>query len=894
MRLNGLKASFLAGVAVFGTAYAAPVLAQASDEASSGGDIIVTARRAEEKLQDVPISITVFNQEQLSKSNVAVATDLATVTPSLSVNQRYGPEKASFAIRGFNQDAASAPTVGVYFAEVVGVRAQGGTTSGNTVGAGAFTDLQNVQVLKGPQGTLFGRNTTGGAVLLVPKKPTDKLEGYVEASAGNYNAWKGTAAINVPISDTFKVRAVVERNKRDGYMKNVSGVPGTTDAFNDVNYTYGRLSVVANLTPNLENYTIFHYSNSDTHGFASRMVGCATPTSSYNPLNTVAGTAGYSGTRHLQATSCAIQVARQNARGDSLYDVESGFPGAYLRVKQWQVINTTTWKASDSLTIKNIFSYGEFREATNFDLGTSNFAVAAVDPSPFPGDTRMGFLATRISPRLTTTGGLPGGLPLFIPAGTNYDRIVLDVAEPGGHNSAQRTVTDELQFQGNVGDKFKYTVGGYLEFSRPLGFSGGRTDIFLDCTNPSLLQCSNPLYFGSIAESATQISFNNHGVYAQGTYKFNDQLSLTGGFRYTFDNTYGFTIGTRATLDPANRNPTSFIDPASGVRIYRNCSDIFHNPTAVPGLDRSSCRYDTSAKSSKPTWVIDLDYKFTPDMMAYAKYSRGYRQGGVNFTNPGLETWEPEQLDAYEVGFKGSFRGQVRGYFNLAAFYNKLKNQQFFAGLVPSAEAAARGVAGGNAIVNAGSSRVYGIEVDAGATLFDQLNLGLSYAYLDSKVTDVAAAALACDGTALGQRICGTNFGQAIPSVSVGSPFTYTPKHKISLSATWNVPLDKRVGDVSIGATLVHQSSSLNDGASPAYVDGYAIGVTPAYSVLNMNVDWKSIGGSAVDASFFVTNLTKTVYNVANTSAWNSAGAAEILLGQPRMWGFRLKYHFGD
>ena len=158
-------------------------------------EIIVTARRVEESLQDVPISMTVLSPEQITDRNIVVAADLATYTPSLSVNQRYGAEKSTFAIRGFNQDQSTAPTVGVYFADVVGVRAQGGTTSGNTVGAGSFTDLQNVQVLKGPQGTLFGRNTTGGAVLLVPQQPQDTLGGYVEATGGDYDMRRVQAAL---------------------------------------------------------------------------------------------------------------------------------------------------------------------------------------------------------------------------------------------------------------------------------------------------------------------------------------------------------------------------------------------------------------------------------------------------------------------------------------------------------------------------------------------------------------------------------------------------------------------------------------------------------------------------------------------------------------------------
>lgn len=108
-------------------------------------------------------------QEQLSNRNVVNAADLD--TPSLSVNNNFGNENASFAIRGF-QDIGTQPSVGAYFADVVVPRGPTqGTQAGDGPGPGSFFDLQNVQVLKGPQGTLFGRNTTGGAVLLVPQKP---------------------------------------------------------------------------------------------------------------------------------------------------------------------------------------------------------------------------------------------------------------------------------------------------------------------------------------------------------------------------------------------------------------------------------------------------------------------------------------------------------------------------------------------------------------------------------------------------------------------------------------------------------------------------------------------------------------------------------------------------
>ena len=117
--------------------------------------IIVTARRTEEPLQDVPISIAVYSQEQLTNRNVTNAADLANFTPSLSANSNFGSENTSFAIRGFVQDPGTPPSVGTYFADVVAPRGPTqGTQSGDSVGPGSFFDLQNVQVIKGPQGTL--------------------------------------------------------------------------------------------------------------------------------------------------------------------------------------------------------------------------------------------------------------------------------------------------------------------------------------------------------------------------------------------------------------------------------------------------------------------------------------------------------------------------------------------------------------------------------------------------------------------------------------------------------------------------------------------------------------------------------------------------------------------
>ena len=857
----------LLSAALVNVMVAFPATAQDAAEADDsvvGTDIIVTARRTEERLQDVPISMTVFSNEQLQNRNVATATDLATYTPSLSVNTRYGPEKSSFAIRGFNQDQSTSPTVGVYFADVVGVRAQGGTTAGNTVGAGSFTDLQNVQVLKGPQGTLFGRNTTGGAVLLVPQKPTGNLEGFIEGSIGNYDARRVQAALNVPLADTFKVRLSLDRNKRDGYMKNRSGVG--PDDYNDLNYTYARLSIVADLTPDLENYTIAHYSDSDTNGYAMHMSQCDNqpitfPGSPIYQAYKDPTSSAFNFQRVVFAGAACNQIARQAARGDGVYDVEVGLADPYLKLKTWQVINTTTWRVTDNLTLKNIASYGEFEEKTSFSLNSENFFVPAL---PFP-------------------------LPPLASQGSPIQYISLDV-QPNQSNASQNSFTEELQLQGTSSDgKLNWVVGGYVEQSNPMGYSAGRTAIYQNCSDAENLVCTQPLGFGVISDSRTKIKFRNKGVFAQGTYDFTDQLALTLGGRWTFDKITGYSDGTRLTLIPTG--PNSFMRiPA--------CNDPRANGGLPPTVDLD-CRVGTgdtftvggvttrikTPKSNKPTWLVGLDFKPTPDLLVYGKYARGYRQGGINFTNPYIETWEPEKLDSFEVGAKASLRGgSVNGYFNVAGFYNNFSNQQIFASLIAKPNS---GISGGAAIINSGKSRLYGIEVDSSLTFFDSLRLDVGYTYLNTKVKQLTTPTLDPNSP----------FALIIPNANTGDPLAYSPKHKLTVTGTYTLPLDESIGRMSFGATYAYTAKQLYTRSERGLAAQLGLpdpGVLEASNLVNLNFNWDNVAGTPIDFAAFVTNLTKEKYRTAINQGFVSAGFSNDAYGAPRMYGMRLRYRFGQ
>ncbi|WP_395395567.1 TonB-dependent receptor [Novosphingobium sp. BL-8A] len=820
------RAMLLAGTAL---GFAAPALAQ-----ENADEIVVTARRVEERLQDVPISITVYNQDQLSNRNVVSGADLATYTPSLSSNARYGGETATFAIRGFTQESYTSPSVGVYFADVVGPRAQGGTPGGNGAGVGMFFDLQNVQVLKGPQGTLFGRNTTGGAVLLVPQRPKDDFGGYVEGSIGNFDMRRFQAVVNVPLAETFKVRLGLDRQVRDGYLHNRSGIG--PDDFGDVNYWAFRGSVLAEITPDLENYTIASYTRSRTNGTTGKIVvanapGCRDDVPARFAAPTPGSTASY-----LAPMVCAGTLARAKAQDYGYWDVESGHPNPFLKIDSLSLINTTTWQASDTITLKNIASYQEFTQSQAFNVGADNL----------------------------TYQGLPVTWVGVTPARSL-------------HNIDQWTFTDEFQLQGRTPDnKLTYQGGVYYERSGPLSnwqgtvsqittvLSPAQTGLPIpvfttsSCSDIANYVCTNLNSLGAKAipsilqNSLTRYWYRNIGLYAQATYKIVEALSLTGGIRYTIDKVRG-EGGTR-TVRVSNDTPSFF------------CAAY---PTR-PAPTGDDCVTSLTQKSEKPTWLISLDYKVMPDAMVYAKYARGYRQGNVNVSNTVPVGWGPEKVDAYEIGAKASFHGKVSGYLNLAGFYNDFSDQQLSANLIPDGTVA--GASPSQVIVNAGKSRIQGIEAE-GAVNWMGFNLTGGYTWLDTKLKSYSPPSIP---------------GYLPPSTgaAVGGVLPLSPKHRITLTGTYTLPLDDSIGKISLSATYTYTAKQLAANDSP-------IGWLPSTNLWNLNANWNSIAGSPVDLSGFVSNLTNEKYPVFVGNAWNSTGYDSLILGQPRMYGVRLRVRFG-
>lgn len=235
---EGRRVGLLVGVSMMAMAAASPAAAQAAAEAATRLDeVVVTARKVEENLQEVPVSVTVLSGRQLEQQGAVNVSDIAQFTPGFTTRESpSNPTAFVLSIRGQVQTdilATLEPSVGVYLDGVYVARAYGLNTE--------MLDLQSVQVLKGPQGTLFGRNTTGGAVLLQTAAPVlGETSGSVHGSYGRFNERVGSAVVNVPVGDSLAVRGAFRFDKRDGYVENTNSAA----RYNDRDSIQGRLKVL--------------------------------------------------------------------------------------------------------------------------------------------------------------------------------------------------------------------------------------------------------------------------------------------------------------------------------------------------------------------------------------------------------------------------------------------------------------------------------------------------------------------------------------------------------------------------------------------------------------------------------------------------------------------------
>src|SRR5580700_3846392 len=339
------------------------------DQPGALQEVVVTARRQDEDLEKVPLTVNALSASSLTELHVTNEQELQLAVPGLLTVASTSTNQLSFSIRGQALDAFSytSPTVLAYFDEFQ----TGGTT------ATTFFDLQSVQVLKGPQGTLFGRNATGGAVLYTTTQPGKDLEGYFDYTAGNFNEQKVEGAVTIPLAPWASARFAAEDEHRDGYEHNVylNVDEGSIDNRNF------RGTLLLTPLDALQNTTTVQYGrqggNSGALKIVSANVSCPPSPSCaaaelFPPGVPTGGTypaklASYNGLVNF--------IAMQS--GQSFWDIWNHSDDAHdAQLKE--AVNKTTYTVNDELSIRDIVGYNQVVSTDRLDVDGSPFQILPV------------------------------------------------------------------------------------------------------------------------------------------------------------------------------------------------------------------------------------------------------------------------------------------------------------------------------------------------------------------------------------------------------------------------------------------------------------------------------------------------------------------------------------
>jgi iron complex outermembrane receptor protein len=857
LRFLTLAASVSAAALSFGNSACAQASAepQAGAESSQLEEIVVTARRRQESLQAVPIAVTALGGDELARRDVRGGADLQNVVPSFNVNSAFGRESGFVSIRGFGttySGTVANPGVTSYFAEVA--------TPGGLVTPATYFDLQNVQVLKGPQGTLFGRNSLGGAVLFEPRRPGNQFGGFITGVLGNYDRREVEGAVDVPlIEDKLLVRIAGQVARRDGYQKDyLTGVD-----YNNREYESGRVSVLWRPTDNIENLAIYSHLHSKNNGtgYVLSYVNMQGLPGLYLAATTFLGTPVNLGTA----------LAQQDARGP--YSVATNSrPQGLTEVNTFQ--DTLTWRASDNITVKNIASYSRMRQI---------WAREDYDGTQYP------FFDTVRTP-----------VPLLLPNGTGGLISPAQGINKTGDYINQKTFSEELQVQGQFfGDALQLTSGVYYQKDKPATYGVNILEYYLA---PGQTQATNATLTATSAETKS--------VYAQGTWDFgkmSDSLSglkLTVGGRHTWDKVTGVSNSFRipypnafsaalpaatAVLGPNNIVTQTFAGLSTNLPGF--CSYL---PAA--GDTRSGAPYDcvTTAhqKSEANTWLVSLDYQITQDKLIYVASRHGYKAGGVNNSGPPvLRSYSPETVTDAEVGFKGDWRltDNIQLRTNLSVYIARQKGIQRLANITYQGQNA-------SPVLSGSTGDAYGGEFEFTLQAYERLEITGFYSHnhfkydklIDDYTVDGATGAVRpCMPTDPGFRFFdtrATNTGVCESTLKLHAQ--YTPLHKYNLGARYHV-LKGEQGDLSFGANYSYQTamdSGIRAVPGTDHIKGYGL--------LSASIDWRNIMGSSVSGSIFGTNLTDTNFVQGTFNTGTTLGIVSKVYGEPKMYGVRLKYDF--
>ena len=704
--LIALRAGFVGGVSVIGL-IGLPALAQTTAQAPAAAaentieEIVVTAQRTAQSLQDVPIAVSAFSAEMLQRQQIQNSSDLQLTLPNITFT-KGNFTGSSFTIRGIGDLC-----VGVTCDSATAIHVNGSPLIATRLFEAEFFDMERIEVLRGPQGTLFGRNATSGVINFITAKPNLTAIGAAgEVDYGNFDSLRVRGMFNMPITETFGVRVAGFYLKRDGYTKNLFN-----NSQIDGRDMYGiRGSVRWEPTDSTRiDLMAYYFKEDDDRSRIQKqlcqrdptgVLGCLPGRLENGKLNNNSTFVGVLTSRELLRIQGgpALGGPLSSVGLGSLYgtdafanfqeprnvrEVNTAFTPEYLAEEQQYQARIEQDFGPAKLQVTGLYQKTKVDSRVDYNLGVQ-------DPSVYkPGLTALGGLATalpqfnRIAPALfpsgvngpycssetETTGtgafGPNGGSKICGAVPLTYDRS----------NEERRTWSVEGIFTTQFDGAFNFLLGGiYLDSKLPENsyyVNGFGIDYVAGVLGAATALGNNlPAgYLGTpfFRNNTDQTTLKSYGIFGEAYWNLNDSIKITAGLRYNNDKKF---VRARSTL-------ASFFVPFGTANAFD--SPFVGSFDADPGRTGNQLFQERQVGFDEFTGRFVADFKITDESLIYASYSRGYKSGGVN---PPLqpifavaEGFDPEFIDAFEIGSKNTFLdGTLRA--NVTAFYYKYSGLQ--------------------------------------------------------------------------------------------------------------------------------------------------------------------------------------------------------------------------
>jgi iron complex outermembrane receptor protein len=871
-----------AAAAVSGAAHA-----QSSAGVSTIQELVVTAEKREQSLQDVPVAISAFTSENRDLLGINTIQDMTNFTPGL----QYSSQLDRISLRGVGRLSnvqAADPGVATY---------SDGVYTSSTVEAGKtpiFTD--RVEILRGPQGTLYGRNSIGGAINVISKRPTHDFYAEVRGTYANYNHTTIEGAVSGPITEGLRFRLGANWDKqRKGYFDNV--VPGMPSEGGVIDTKFVEFQMEMDIGEHLDGWFKVALSKWD-NGSGGPGARATWERGGYNAMDefgtlNLTGDYGYSGrVTGLNANGVTSNPSATDARkiaADTAQSVK--LDRTVIFATQW------AWHA-DGWDLRYIGGGTTYRYTLTSDLDGTAVSSYTIPLSP-----------VFISPGATPCLVVPGCQPLTVYP--NYVSVYREDKHWFSHE-LNLASTDDGPFQWLLGayyyhESYKQPVYTYLadqpQLENPVGGP----------PNPNR----------RVFDNRPQLADRSYAGFGQIDWEFAPNWKTTIGLRYSHDHKYGdesarivcFAIA--ACLGGALPEGLGSFTPAvdiTGALVAPGTPEGTTGPATRDALGFYTRHYDASWDAW--TGTAGLQWEPDSDTMVYGRYSRGYKAGGfrvgIDTTLGAFPYTDAEHGNAFEVGVKKNWS---RLQTNVALFLLDYKNLQ--------APLTVANTSGGLAVsesrfLNVPKAENYGAEVEAIWSPIDNLRITASYSYLHTEIKKLSGIVDPDDPTALnpsadpltalapcvsGQALCDINTGMFQRAQDLkGNRLPNSPRHKVALNGLYTWDFD--AGSLSASATYIWRDTQYGS----LFTRGY--NKSPAWDQVDLRLTWRD-----VDDKYTVIAFVKNVFDTigydggasADRRAYERSGGLPVAVADvagvsglvstypitpPRTYGVEFQYRF--